>query len=87
MGDDFVALLKARNEAAMTIVLYYSLILKIAGGDCWLMDGWGFKLSTEVSGLIVNQPWVGFAQWPIAEMGRLMSPSQEVYVEDPWGLD
>ena len=69
--DEYIKLLKARNQGALTVLLFYCVILQKAELDCWVFSGWAKRLADAASALITEQAWVDLAGWPLEEMERI----------------
>lgn len=66
--DRYMELVKARNQGALTLLLFYCVIMQRAERGCWILEGWASRISKAASALISESPWTEFAQWPLQEL-------------------
>lgn len=65
LGSDYLSLLRSRNTAAMTVFLYYCVVLSSTERGRWFLEGWSSSVARSVSPLLTEYPWVELAQWPL----------------------
>lgn len=67
MQEEFLLLLKQRNQAALTTLAYYCVIMNAAEESTWFMRGWGICLARDITS-ILEDPWTKHAEWALARI-------------------
>lgn len=64
IAEDYITLLRQRNEIAMVIIAYYCVIMHRAEDSCWFLRGWGASVAADIEGYISPQ-WHEAVRWPL----------------------
>lgn len=70
MEEDFLDALRARRPSALTVFLYYCVMLRASEPNCWFLHGWAGRLAETISKLLCYAPWDALIQWPLGEIYR-----------------
>lgn len=68
MASEYTELFRARHPAALTVALYYCLILRNVEKEVWFLDGWSTRLINAIAPLVKDTPWIDAAQWPLQQL-------------------
>jgi hypothetical protein len=63
VGQEYIALLEARQQMALVILAHYAVALNEIN-DMWWAKGWGNKLIQEVNHLVIGN-WRSLIVWPL----------------------
>jgi hypothetical protein len=63
VGQEYIALLEARQQMALVILAHYAVALNEIN-DMWWANGWGNKLIQEVNHLVIGN-WRSLIVWPL----------------------
>jgi hypothetical protein len=67
MQEEFLLLLKQRNQAALTTLTYYCVIMNAAEKSAWFMRGWGKCLMRDITNML-EDPWTKYAEWALGRI-------------------
>ena len=69
--DEFIALLRRRNQMALALLAYFCVIMWHASKlGCWFVDGWGLRVLREIDG-VMSPPWNEESAWALAWIASL----------------
>lgn len=69
IAEDYIALLRQRNEVALLVLVYYCLIMYRAEVRTWFVKGWGISVATDVDKFI-SPKWRNALEWPLEQLTR-----------------
>lgn len=72
IAEDYIQLVRQRNEVALLVLMYYCCIMYRAEGKTWFVKGWGISVATDVERLI-SRRWREAIKWPLEQMGQYRS--------------
>lgn len=64
IAEDYISLLRQRNETALMVLLYYCCIMIRAEAKTWFVKGWGVSVAADVERLI-SPKWREAIKWPL----------------------
>lgn len=65
LAQDFIALLEQRHPAALTVFLYYCIVLQATEDTCWFLGGWSARLTRAIGKRLGDAPWADVSRWPL----------------------
>lgn len=68
VSEDFLQFLRARHPAALTIFLYYCIIMHSLEADYWFLDGWSARLGRVIATSLRDSQWEEAAQAPLQQL-------------------
>jgi hypothetical protein len=72
IAEDYIQLVRQRNEIALLVIMYYCCIMYRAESKTWFVKGWGVSVATDVERLI-SRRWRDVIKWPLEQMGQYRS--------------
>lgn len=69
IAEDYITLLRQRNEVALVILMFYCCIMYRAEAKTWFVKGWGLNVASDVSRLI-SLKWRNAIKWPMEQMSQ-----------------
>lgn len=72
--SDYIDLLHARHPAALTVFLFYCVIMQGQEGECWFLNGWSSKLVDTIFPLLQHSTWLDIGKWPLQQLGKCVAP-------------
>lgn len=72
VSDGYVALVRDRHPAALSIFLFYCVMLRSMEDRFWLLKGWGTSLAATISNILVESPWAESKAWPLHKIENLL---------------
>lgn len=73
IAEDYITLLRQRNEEALLVLVFYCCIMYRAEANNWFVKGWGSNVASDVSRLI-SLKWRDAIKWPLEQLSQLPSP-------------
>lgn len=64
LNPDFITLLRQRHPAAMALLAYFCVVLRITESTFWFMKGWGLGVARSIANTI-DPSWNGIIEWPM----------------------
>lgn len=68
VSEELLGLLRARHPAALTVFLYYCIIMQTLEVDYWFLDGWSARLGRVIATSLHDSQWKGAAQAPLQQL-------------------
>ncbi|TDZ35422.1 Sterol uptake control protein 2 [Colletotrichum spinosum] len=65
LTDEYMRLLRNRDPAALTVLAYYSVVVRSTEATTWFMQGWGINAARAIAGDL-DPAWKDVIQWPMA---------------------
>jgi len=65
LSPSFLHLLRQRHEGALTILMYYAVVLYAAEPIYWFMQGWADRTMSAISEVVVDPEWRTAIEWPL----------------------
>jgi hypothetical protein len=79
LSPNFLHLLRQRHEGALTVLMYYAVVLYAAEPIYWFMKGWADRTMCAISEAVVDPEWRAAIEWPLQFIERHRStPPREV---------
>lgn len=69
IAEDYITLLRQRNEEALLVLMFYCCIMYRAEAKNWFVKGWGLNVASDVSKLI-SLKWRGAIKWPLEQLSQ-----------------
>lgn len=74
IAEGYITLLRQRNEAAMTVLIFYCCIMHKAEGRTWFVKGWGLSVASDVERLL-SPKWRLAIKWPLDTINQNPTPA------------
>jgi len=68
VSDELLGLLRKRSPAALTMFLYYCIVMQTLEADYWFLEGWTARLGIVVAMSLRGSRWEEVAQWPLLQL-------------------
>ncbi|CAN8101494.1 unnamed protein product [Discula destructiva] len=69
IAEDYITLLRQRNEEALLVLIFYCCIIYQAEDKTWFVKGWGLNVASDVSRLI-SLKWRDAIKWPLEQLSQ-----------------
>jgi hypothetical protein len=78
LSPNFLTLLRQQHEGALTVLMYYAVVLYAAEPIYWFMQGWPDRTMSAISKAVVDPEWRAAIEWPLRfiERHRSTPPTQ-----------
>lgn len=78
LSPNFLHLLRQQHEGALTVLMYYAVVLYAAEPIYWFMQGWADRTMSGISKAVVDPEWRKAMEWPLhfIERHRSTPPAQ-----------
>ncbi|KAF3764130.1 hypothetical protein M406DRAFT_42085 [Cryphonectria parasitica EP155] len=74
IAEDYITLLRQRNEVALLVLVHYCCILYKAEENNWFLKGWGISIASDADKLI-SPKWRGAIKWPLEQLAQNVAPT------------
>lgn len=68
LSEEFLGALQARSPSALTVFVWYAVLLRHSEPDCWYFKGWAEKLVDSISPLISYSPWTELTEGALTHL-------------------
>jgi hypothetical protein len=68
ISEELLEFLRARHPAALTVFLYYCIILQTLEAEYWFLEGWSAKLGTVIAASLRGSQWEEVAMAPLRQL-------------------
>lgn len=69
IAEDYISLLRQRNEVALLVLMYFCCIMFRAEEKTWFVKGWGVSVAADVEKL-VSIKWRDAIKWPLEQLSQ-----------------
>lgn len=69
IAEDYITLLRQRNEVALLVLMYFCCIMYRAEEKTWFVKGWGVSVAADVEKLI-SIKWRHAIKWPLEQLSQ-----------------
>lgn len=69
IAEDYITLLRQRNEVALLVLMYFCCIMFRAEEKTWFVKGWGVSVAADVEKLI-SIKWRDAIKWPLEQLSQ-----------------
>lgn len=69
IAEDYISLLRQRNDVALMVLLYYCCIMVKAEEKTWFVKGWGVSVAADIERLI-SPKWKDAMRWPLETINQ-----------------
>lgn len=69
IAEDYITLLRQRNEVALLVLMYFCCIMFRAEEKTWFVKGWGVSVAADVERLI-SIKWRDAIKWPLEQLNQ-----------------
>lgn len=70
ISDEFIKLLQEHDYGALTVTLFFCVLLKTVESDYWYFRGWASRVARAISSILSGTRWMKFARWPLEKIGE-----------------
>ncbi|OHE92573.1 hypothetical protein CORC01_12152 [Colletotrichum orchidophilum] len=67
LTEEYLQLLRNRDPAALTLLAYYSVVIRSTESTTWFMQGWGINSARAIASDL-DPEWKEMVKWPLAFM-------------------
>jgi hypothetical protein len=68
ISEELLEVLRARHPAALTVFLYYCIIMQSLEADYWFLNGWSARLGKVIATSLHGSQWEEAAQAPLQQL-------------------
>ena len=68
VSEELLEFLRARHPAALTVFLYYCIILQTLEAEYWFLDGWSVRLGRVIATSLRGSQWEEAARAPLRRL-------------------
>lgn len=69
IAEDYITLLRQRNEVALLVLMHYCSIMYRAESKTWFVKGWGISVAADI-GRLISLKWRDAIKWPLEQMSQ-----------------
>lgn len=73
LSANYLSLLRARDEPALVVLMYWAVVLYAAEPRCWFLAGWPDRTLKAISNAVTSPVWRSAIAWPLQFAERLRS--------------